>query len=222
MNDPQMLGHAIMLMGLVIYLKNRSNLLVVAFLCCLGIFTKHILLPVPIAISVDIILRSRKEFLKWIMECFVISSGLLIFTLMFLGHEFIYQLIAPRGFDINELIIWKDRVGIPLVTSILLTIPGLYHIINNDKTIPMYLLFSIVFGIYTLGGIGTDINSLFNLFISLSIMSGMSLFFLFKKFSAFDRKTLLISISCTNTIKFSHYKTISSFISSKLHILSIQ
>ena len=196
MNDPQMLGHVLVLMALIIYLKDRSKLIIVAFLCCLGLFTKHSLLPVPIAITLDILINSRKDFFKWIAVCLAISGSFLALISITLGSELIYQVLAPRGFDPQNIIVWMSRLGFPMFINLLLTLPWLYYAGKNKINIiaPMYMLISIIWGVYAIGGIGTDVNMFFDFFISLSIASGMSLFLINVKVQSLGEGKHLIHI----------------------------
>lgn len=196
MHDPQMLGHALMTIGLLVYVKDKSKWMPVAVLFCLALFTKHNLLPIPLAVFLDILQRSRREFFKWALVILVISGILLILITLALGSGFIDHMKASRGYDPQLIITWLTRLGPGLLIILVMTIPWLTTTVSNkqSRVIPFYLVFSLLFGLYTAGGIGTDINVFFDFFIGLSIAAGMSLWYLRTRFEIFDRRTLLISI----------------------------
>jgi len=65
MNDPQLLGEALSACGLYFYLRSSGSnrlLYISAFAFCLAGFTKQNLIAFPIAVGLDLLLRSRKEF----------------------------------------------------------------------------------------------------------------------------------------------------------------
>ena len=113
---------------------------------CQGLFTKHNLLAIPLAISIDIFLRSRQLFYRWALACLVIGSGLLILTILLQGTDFLYQITAPRGFDVKRLVSWLAEFGPGMAISLLLTVPWLVQAVKDQTTriLPLYLVISIV------------------------------------------------------------------------------
>ena len=196
MNDPQMLGQAIILTGLMIYLRDKPRWLPVALLSCFGIFVKHNLMPIPIAISIDILLRSRKDFLKWFLACMAIGVGFLAMITIYLGHDFLYQLTALRGYDFGRIVTWPTRLGPALFITLLLTTPGLLQMTKRrfGRVIFLYLAISILWGLYTAGGTGTDVNIFSDFFIGLSIAAGINVEHLYKKLELFEKRTVLVPI----------------------------
>lgn len=197
MSDPQMLAHVFMLTGLVIYLNNKSQLIVVAFFCCLALFTKHNLFPIPLAITLDVLLHARKDFMKWTIANLMIASSFLVLILFTLGSGFFYQILTPRGFDPQKLIIFMDRrLGLPILINLVVTTPWLYHAVKNkfSRIVPSFMVMSGVWGVFALSGNGSDINLLFDFFIGLSIATAMSVFFVCKNFEFSSSKLLMISI----------------------------
>jgi len=177
MNDPQLLGHVFMLSALFLYLKKPRHLLPVALLCVAGLFTKHNLIPLFLAITADIFLRSRRDFLSWLGYHIFLIGGFALFINMLLGSDFLYQLTSNRGYDVNRIIYWVQRLGWLFFLYIIITIPWLIYTAkkSSDRIIPLYLAFSVAFGFLTSGGTGTDVNMFFDIFISLSIAIGLLL-----------------------------------------------
>jgi hypothetical protein len=177
MNDPQLLGHVFMLSALFLYLKKPRHLLPVALLCAAGLFTKHNLIPLFLAITADIFLRSRRDFLSWLGYHIFIVGGFALFIHIVLGSDFLYQLTTNRGYDVNRIIYWVQRLGWLFFLYIIITIPWLIYTAKKSagRIIPLYLAFSVAFGFFTSGGTGTDVNMFFDIFISLSITIGLLL-----------------------------------------------
>lgn len=100
-NDPQMLGHGIILTGVALYAASEHSALLLAASCmffCLGGFTKHNLVAFPIAITLDILLRSRRRFAVWIGTAAVTACLLASLTIWVDGPYVIQHLLAPRRY----------------------------------------------------------------------------------------------------------------------------
>jgi hypothetical protein len=100
-DDPQTLGEAVMLSGLVSYIARppeRLNLLRTAFLVALGGFVKHNLVAIPIAITLDLAFRSPRRLPLWLASCAGFAAGFLGLTQIVAGGDFIDHLMSPRSF----------------------------------------------------------------------------------------------------------------------------
>ena len=100
-DDPQTLGEAVILGALVSYIArppDRLNLLRTAFLVVLGAFIKHNLLAIPIAITLDLALRSPRRVPLWLVSCAGFAAGFLGLTQTVAGGDFIDHLMSPRLF----------------------------------------------------------------------------------------------------------------------------
>ena len=100
-DDPQTLGEAVMLGALVSYIArppDRLNLLRTAFLVVLGGFTKHNLVAIPIAITLDLAFRSPRRLPLWLASCAGFVAGFLGLTHIVAGGDFIGHLMSPRIF----------------------------------------------------------------------------------------------------------------------------
>ena len=100
-DDPQTLGEAATMAGLVSYLSpppGRLNLLRTAVLIVLAGFMKHNVLAIPAAITLDLAIRSPRQLPFWLMCCAGIVAGLLGLTQMVAGGAFIDHLLSPRIF----------------------------------------------------------------------------------------------------------------------------
>ena len=98
-DDPQTLGEAVMLGALVSHVArppDRLNLLRTAFLVVLGGFVKHNLIAIPIAITLDLAIRSPRRLLFWIVSCAGFATGFLGLTQIVAGGDFIDHLLSPR------------------------------------------------------------------------------------------------------------------------------
>lgn len=98
-DDPQTLAEAFMLGGLVTYLSvgtGRSGLLYAALLIMLGAFTKHNIVAIPLAISVDLALHSPRRLAFWLAACTGLAVAFIGLTKLVAGGDFIGHLLSPR------------------------------------------------------------------------------------------------------------------------------
>jgi hypothetical protein len=98
-DDPQSLGEAVMLGALVSYIArppDRLNLLRTAFLVVLGGFIKHNLVAIPIAIALDLAVRSPRRVPFWLVSCAGFTTGFFGLTQIVAGGGFIDHLMSPR------------------------------------------------------------------------------------------------------------------------------
>jgi len=101
-DDPQTLGDAVMLAALVSYIArppDALNLGRTAFLVVLGVFTKHNLIAIPAAITLDLAFRSPRRLLLWLATCAGLMVGFVGLTHLAAGGDFIGHLLSPRTFD---------------------------------------------------------------------------------------------------------------------------
>ena len=101
-DDPQTLGEAVMLGALVSYIMrpgDRLGLLRTAFLVVFGGFIKHNLVAIPIAITLDLAIRSRRCLPFWLASCAGFGTGFLGLTQIVAGGDFIEHLMSPRIFS---------------------------------------------------------------------------------------------------------------------------
>jgi hypothetical protein len=82
--NPQMLAHVFSLGALCLYIElsdelSHLNIILIAFLCCIGLFIKHLVIPIPLSIALMLFISKRRLF--WVFT-FV---GVLISSLMFFG-----------------------------------------------------------------------------------------------------------------------------------------
>ncbi len=100
MYDPQLLGEALSIAGLYFYVRDPDSkrlLCISALFFCLGGFTKHNLLALPVAVAIDLVFRSWKAFATW-AAAMVVSAGLLTAATMLVdGRYFFAHLLGGGG-----------------------------------------------------------------------------------------------------------------------------
>ncbi len=101
-DDPQSLAEAIMLGGLVSYISrepDRVGLLRTALLVAIAGFVKQNLVGIPLAISVDLAVRSPRRLMFWLACCAGAAAAFLGVTHLVAGGSFFDHLLSPRVFS---------------------------------------------------------------------------------------------------------------------------
>jgi hypothetical protein len=100
-DDPQTLGEAMMLAGLVSHISrppDRLSLLRTALLVTFGAFVKHNIVAIPLVITLDIAIRSPRRLPFWFGCCAGLAMSCLGLTHLVAGGTFIEHLLSPRPF----------------------------------------------------------------------------------------------------------------------------
>jgi hypothetical protein len=125
-DDPQTLGEAVMLGGLVSHISQppgRRSLLRTALLVVLGGSIKHNVLAIPVVITLDVAIRSPRRLPFWIACCAGFVAGLLGLTQILAGGSFIDHLLSSRIFTWHgvryHLMKYLRLFKIPLITIVL-------------------------------------------------------------------------------------------------------
>lgn len=182
-NDPQILGHLFEMAGLLFYLDSRTkniNIFLVALLFSLGIFIKHNLIALPLAVALDLFFQSRRNFIKYVLYCITFGLFFVCIVLIVSGYDFINEVLlieSSRIFSIRKLILKTTdlvyNIQIPFTVTLLIIFYNFREI--NFRIISIYYLLALVIGIYFSGVSGININIFFDFLLSMAIASGMIL-----------------------------------------------
>jgi len=180
-NDPQWLGHALMIFGLFLFLKSRQHgalLYISVLFMVLAGMVKHNIIPLPLAVFTWLIIYNRPVFIRWTLFSLAL---LLIFLLLFYavyGEDFLRGLFM----DARVMNLWRAKLNVvkyftPLIPIIFLCIVDVvFFPSTNQNILPLYyVLYSALWGIITLSGAGVDRNAIFDVIIALTIVLGLLL-----------------------------------------------
>lgn len=180
MDDPQLLGHAVAMMGLVILLNEPRSLDAVAgaaLLMTIALFIKHNLVALPVALALWLALYDRRAAIQFVVSGMVLAVlGLAIFHLVY-GTSLLDHLNSPRVWSFNLLTAavtnWLMWAGVAMVGATILFIlkRGDKHIIF----VALYTFFAILAGFVFAGGTGVDMNVWFDAMIALSLGTALTL-----------------------------------------------
>lgn len=180
MNDPQLLGHAVDIVGLAILCRTPrtpSTACTAAFLMVLACFIKHNLVALPLATAIWLAVFDRRNAIRFAVSgAGFVLLGLVIFRLSF-GVGLLARLASPRLYSIATLEgnVWPFLIwcGLPLVVT-----AALFGLRPGDRYVvfcALYALIAVLIGTGFSGGTGVDLNVWFDAEIALSLAAGLAL-----------------------------------------------
>ncbi|MEI9929120.1 MAG: glycosyltransferase family 39 protein [Rhizomicrobium sp.] len=180
MDDPQMLGHAVSLSGLVLLLQKPRDLryaAAAAFLMAGACFIKHNLIALPAATAMWLLLWDRRSAIAFMTSGIVACLfGIGIFRAVY-GIGLWSVLASARSFSSSQLIAalgsWLIWAGVPLagISAFLLKRRD-----NRDVAFcALYAAVSIVVAVAFAGGAGVDMNIWFDAMIALGLGTALML-----------------------------------------------
>ena len=186
-DDPQILGEAVMLGGFVTYISrspDRLSLLLAALLIVLGGFIKHNLVAIPLAITLDLAIRSPRQLLFWLACCAGLAAGFFGLTQVVAGGTFIDHLLSPRIFTWHgvryHLIKYLRLFKFPLIAIVLLS-PMVFS--GRRAILAIWGIISIAAATIFSGFEGTSYNIFQDAAVFLGIAAGMAFYELRKRIS---------------------------------------
>ncbi|HWM65670.1 MAG TPA: 6-pyruvoyl-tetrahydropterin synthase-related protein [Steroidobacteraceae bacterium] len=179
MDDPQWLAHALMMAGLLVLWKGKDDtrhIVLGAILMMAAGWTKHLLIPLPVTVSLWLLWRSRPAFAKWVLSATITLAVAAALAWWLHGMRLFESLDEPR-----QYMRWKAigqamaalRCFTPLVV---LWLAALVNERLNERLgfLSTYLLISGGIGLFAAGGAGVDVNSFFDPLIAFCLVAGVA------------------------------------------------
>jgi hypothetical protein len=179
MDDPQWLAHAIMTTGLVVLWRGNASARAIALGALLiqaGGWTKHLLIPLPIAITWWLLRRSKAAFWTWIAWSALLLGAIGVLVFWLYGAAFFDGLLTPREYSIHQAIKetrWALYTFTPLIVLSLLLLPFVRGSERREFALA-YLAVAAVVAFGAAGGSGVDINAFFDLMIAASLCGALA------------------------------------------------
>ena len=179
LNDPQMLAHAIMLIGFWMVLRNptsKQTLFLSAIVVVAAGFTKHNLIPLPIAMLALLWSRNSASAWKWGAAVLAASiAGVALCTAVFGAPFFQSVFLFPRGYA-GSSILWKAPIYLKpwvLIIGYATFVCATMRKVAEVRALSIYFGLSAIWGILILGGSGIDANAFFDLFLASALISAV-------------------------------------------------
>jgi hypothetical protein len=179
MNDPQWLAHAIMTTGVVVIWRGNAGTRAIlwgSLLILAGGWTKHLLIPLPIATTWWLMRRSKSAFMTWMVSSSLLLALIALCVWWLYGPAFFESLPSARAYSVHQAI--KEsrkvlKVFAPIIALSVLLVPRALRSERNEFAL-VYLLTAAVVAFAASGGYGVDINAFFDLMIAASLCAALS------------------------------------------------
>ncbi len=180
MNDPQLLGHAIDLAGLHLFLTRKRTLVTIALTALVFVvagFVKHNLFVLPLALATWLFFHDRRSAVRFVaIGVGLAVLGLILFRLAY-GVSLLAVLETPRTYTVSAAAgaigSWLALASVPLAGLVLLGV-----LEGGNPYVRLMALWAgigVVVGAAFSGGAGVDVNAMFDAEIALGIASGLLL-----------------------------------------------
>jgi hypothetical protein len=180
LDDPQWLGHGMMLLGLLAFLASEQRgwlFLLSAGLMLAAGFVKHILLPIPVAASLWLLMYRRDVLALWFATCVALLVSALLFFFAVHGLDFFEGVFRDaRDWRLGRLYVaplWF-QTQLPLLLLGALVLPSVWRL-REGRLVVFYAAFSAALAICIVGGAGVAINAIFDLEIALCLIIGIGI-----------------------------------------------
>jgi hypothetical protein len=174
MNDPQLLGHAFVLGGLVLLTGWRSpaRLASAALLMVLGGLVKHSLVALPLAVTLWLFARDRLAFRIWLAASALIAGAAVGALAWLHGASLFSSLLGPRtsSLEIAAKVSgeWLRSLAAPLAVGLLAAQEAWRD--PDGRLLALYAGLALVIGFALTMGEGVSYNAYFDLVIALCLL----------------------------------------------------
>jgi hypothetical protein len=179
MNDPQLLGHAFQLVGLLFVLRRSRSWPTILTSACFfvaGGFVKHNLFALPLAAVAWLALCDRRDALRLAITLLLLSLAGFVAVRAILGIDLLHRLNSARTFSFAPMGT-GIRAWLPIAAVPLCGLAWLLLRTARDTLVwlaGIYAAIATVGGFFLLGGAGVDVNALFDADIALALCSGLA------------------------------------------------
>jgi len=179
MNHPQFLAHAVMMGSMLFYIHFRASekpclriLVVAAILAVTALFIKHNLLAFPFAVSLDLLLHSRRRLVVWCVSFFGVGAAALFILNYQTEGRLIEALLAKRQYDLEGMFHRLRFSILVLAIPLLCSFKTAKETLRDSKWrwLSIYFFCSLGLGIAAFSGAGIDVNLMFDFVIAASIL----------------------------------------------------
>jgi hypothetical protein len=179
MNDPQWLAHAIMTTGMVVLWRGNASFRAIVLGSLLMIaagFTKHLLIPLPIAVTWWLMRRSRPAFMTWVACSALLLAAITLAAWWLYGTAFFESLDSARQYSLHQGIKVTRRAlkcFAPIIALAVMLLPYARRSERNEFAAVYFLVAALVSAAAS-GGVGVDINAFFDLMIAASLCAALT------------------------------------------------
>ncbi len=180
MNDPQLLGHAFGMAGLMLILHDRRSLraiCVAALLFVVAGFIKHDLFVLPLAVAIWLLWQDRRGGWRFTVAGAAIVLVALVAFRLVSGFDLLARLASARIYSWT-LLQTNVEAWVGMAGGAALVAGWIVRAGWREKWIgfcAVYAAIGVVAGAVFLGGAGVDVNAMFDADIALAFLAGAAL-----------------------------------------------
>jgi hypothetical protein len=180
MNDPHLLGMALVAFGFYAYARepeSRLWLRISAVAFVIGLFTKQTLVAFPCAVAIQLFLTSRKHLRTWLASGAVATAVLLAWTFAMDGSHFLEHLAFPRVFSYDFFLSNTGKYLVFFQAAVAAALVWCFGETRADRTVVLVWAFALAHGLgmFFASGAGADLNHMFDPALSVAMIGGASL-----------------------------------------------
>jgi len=177
-DDPQWLAHAIMTTGLVVLWRGNAStraIIAASILMVAAGLTKHLLIPIPVAVTFWLMRRSKSAFISWLVSAASVLAVALVLLWLAYGDAFFESVRTARLYSLHHAVLasaaalrcFAPLLGLALLGCVLE---------RSERTtfLAAYLLTAAAIGAVAAGGAGVDVNAFFDLLIAASLGAALT------------------------------------------------
>jgi hypothetical protein len=179
-DEPQMLAEALMLGGLLCYLSGNPTarrLAVCAVLFAAGGFIKQNLVAIPLAVTLDLLFKDRRQFAIWCLCGATAVAAFVGLSEALTGNTFWADIFAPRAFRWSGVAYHARKLAIafkwPLLASAIYLIrpqPASQRVLMRS-----YGAIALISGLIFSGGYGVAGNIYLDFTVFMGLTAGLAL-----------------------------------------------
>jgi hypothetical protein len=170
----------------------------------LGGFTKHLLIPLPVAVTLWIAIYRRGSLVTW-LACFAVGVPLGFWLISSAYPSFVDELLSPRAYSLHRTVSATVHAclrflplmligAIPLVSA--MRASGRSAISPRTSLVLMYAALSLIVGAIAAGGEGVTRNAFFDLLIALTLFATFGLEWMVEH----GRETRILGLSAASAV----------------------
>lgn len=184
MNEPQWLGHAVMMTGLLVLVPRDANkvpgttrILIAMLVMLAGGLVKQNLIAFPVAVTLWLLWLDRRAFWTWAISGGVAGLAALAVLHLSYGQGFWDNMRVFR-----EMSLWMMVTKVPLILALI--VPSfvltmrLWKRRGEDSRLVLFLLLALVavpLGIFQRSGYGVSLNAHYDSLVALAMGAGLAI-----------------------------------------------
>lgn len=176
-NDPQLLAHAVMGVGLFLALRPGAtirDMVVAGAVMAFALFIKHNIVSLPLALGIWLLATRRRDGMAFVGTLAACGIAGLVLCRAVYGADFFTSLTAPRVYSLEwahrRVVLWLMPMLVPLIAPLALTVRPLRD--RFAMFLALYVTSALVVGVIEASGEGVSYSCMFDVVIAFGLAGG--------------------------------------------------